>query len=147
MYDANIYDPAQDPQAPENIKQFVKMYGGWEKYITVGTSASQSVKKPSGNEYAPQFMFGPGSYNSTVTPTPLLKTIINSVNKLNQTPLYVASRFASYEIMKILIDAGADVNKGDIIKGNLLANDKILKPLNGLLWNNDHPKNQIQMNN
>lgn len=114
-----VYDPIYDSNAPQSIKEFTGE-NGWQKYITADGG-----------------LIGKGlatRYERNVRAKPLLERIVNQKNSRGQTPLYLASRFASYDTMKILIDAGAKVNVGT----------ERLEPLDGLLWRQRENRHQDQ---
>ena len=101
----SIYDPKYDVNAPENIKKYTGG-NGWSNYFNIINTGNRMVD----------------SYD--IVPKPLLKSIINTKNSRDQTPLYLATRFTSLVTIKILIDAKAVANFDDLRTS----------PLSGLLW-------------
>lgn len=45
----------------------------------------------------------------TITPTNILRNIINTTNSRGQTPLFIAVRYKNIDHIKFLLDAGADI--------------------------------------
>jgi hypothetical protein len=94
-----IYNPQKDSNLTEEKKN---IYGtGWYDYVTVDTDM----------------------YNvPIVTPTELLKQLVNTTDSDGLTPLYFAAKYSSTEIISTIIKAGA-------ILSNRIINNS---PLDGL---------------